>query len=179
MLKKFDEFIKSRGMKEEAFIPETPPAPETEKKIHNGKEVSGFKEVIEVEGLGPMKAKLDTGNTTKYNAIIVQDFTEKDGKVYFKFNGEEKVYDIVKHIRIWHHGKSTERPVIKVDIKFNDKEYKDELVDLKISDLTGTKHYRSRMLICKDFMERANIVIDPSKDFKLTDKKDLKKKKKK
>jgi len=177
MLKKFDEYIKSRGVKVESFIPETPVHP-TSKETHDGKEVSGFKEVIEVIGLGKMKAKLDTGNTA-YNAIIVQDFEEKDGKVSFDFNDEKKEYDIVKHIKIWHHGKATERPVIKVDIKFNGKEYKDELVDLKISDLSGTKTYRSRMLLCKDFMSRAKVVVDPSKEFKLTDKKEIKKKKKK
>lgn len=184
MLKKFDEFIKSRGGQTESFIPEIPAGPESqgqkspEKHTHDGKEISGFKEVIEVEGLGKMKAKLDTGNTA-YSAIIVQDCEEKDGKVSFDFNGEKKTYDIVKHIKIWHHGKSTERPVIKVDIKFNDKEYKDELVDLKKSDLTGTKNYRCRMLLCKDFMSRANIVVDPSKDFRLTDEDELPKKNKK
>ena len=176
MLKKFDEFIKSRGIKEESFIPDDSKSPKT----IDGKEVAGLKEVIEIEGLGKMKVKLDSGNTTRFNALIVQDYYEdKDKKtVKFDFNGEEKEYDVVKHIRIWHHGKSTERPVIKVNIKFNGKEYKDELVDLKISDLTGTKHYRSRMLLCKDFMAKANLVIDPSKEFKLTDKKEIKKKKK-
>ena len=176
MLKKFDEFIKSRGIKEESFIPDDSKSPKT----IDGKEVAGLKEVIEIEGLGKMKVKLDSGNTTRFNALIVQDYYEdKDKKtVKFDFNGEEKEYDVVKHVRIWHHGKSTERPVIKVDIKFNGKEYKDELVDLKISDLTGTKHYRSRMLLCKDFMAKANLVIDPSKEFKLTDKKEIKKKKK-
>ena len=148
------------------------------KHTHDGKQISGFKEVVEIVGLGKMKAKLDTGNTA-YSAIICQDFKEQDGKVTFEFNGEDRTYDVVKHIRIWHHGKSTKRPVIRVDIKFNGKLYKDELVDLKISDLTGTKNYRTRMLICKDFMERANIVIDPSKEFKLTDKNDLSKKAKK
>lgn len=136
------------------------------------KEVAGFKEVIEVVGLGKMKAKLDTGNTA-YNAIICQDYFEKDGKVKFDFNGKEYEYPVEKHVRIWHHGKSTERPVIKVDLIFNGKEYKDELVDLKISDLTGTKNYRSRMLLCKKFMSKANIVIDPSKDFNLTDEKEI------
>ena len=176
MLKKFDEYIKSRGVKEESFIPDAPKSDSTS----NGKEISGFKEVIEIVGLGKMKAKLDTGNTTRFNALIVQDYYEdKDKKtVKFDFNGEEKEYYVVKHIRIWHHGKSTERPVIKVNIKFNGKEYKDELIDLKISDLTGTKNYRSRMLLCKDFMTKANIMIDPSKEFKLTDKKELPKKKK-
>ena len=73
--------------------------------------------------------------------------------------------------------KSTERPVIELDIKFHNTIYKSEKVNLKISDLTGTKHYRCRMLLSKQFMSRANIVIDPSKTFELTDKKELKKKK--
>ena len=62
-------------------------------------------------------------------------------------------------------------------ILFNGKEYKDELVDLKISDLTGTRDYRSRMLLSKAFMAKANIVIDPSKEFNITNKKEIKKKK--
>lgn len=176
MLKKFDEFIKSKGMQSESFTPETPKGPKTS----DGKEVAGLKEVIEIEGLGKMKVKLDSGNTAM-NALIVQDYYEdKDEKtVKFDFNGEEKKFDVEKHIRIWHHGKATERPVIKVNIKFNDKVYKDEFIDLKISDLTGTKNYRCRMLLCKDFMKKADIVIDPSKEFKLTDEEELPKKKKK
>lgn len=161
-IKSYDEFI--NGVKESSS--------------HDGKTVSGFKEVIEVVGLGKMKAKLDTGNTA-YSAIICQDYYEKDEKVKFDFNGKEYEYPVEKHVRIWHHGKSTERPVIKVDLVFNGKTYKDEYVDLKISDLTGTKNYRSRMLLCKKFMEKANIIIDPSKDFKLTNKKDIDKPKKK
>lgn len=160
----------------EEFIKETNSVKESS--THDGKTVSGFKEVIEIVGLGKMKAKLDTGNTA-YSAIIVQDYYEKDGKVKFDINDKEYEYPVEKHVRIWHHGKSTERPVIKVDLIFNGKTYKDELIDLKISDLTGTKSYRSRMLICKKFMEKANIIIDPSKDFKLTDENDIDKPKKK
>jgi hypothetical protein len=175
MLKKFEEYIKDKEMKSESFIPDAPKSSQTS----DGKDVAGLKEVIEVEGLGKMKVKLDSGNTAM-NALIVQDYYENkdDNTVKFDFNGEEKKFDVEKHIRIWHHGKSTERPVIKVNIKFNGKTYKDELIDLKISDLTGTKNYRSRMLLCKDFMKKANIVIDPSKEFKLTSKEELPKKKK-
>lgn len=174
MIKKFEEYIRElRG--QEIVNLEIPRLYED-----NNKDVAGLKEVIEVEGLGKMKVKLDSGNTAM-NALIVQDYFEDKDKrtVKFDFNGEEKTFDVVKHIRIWHHGKSTERPVIKVNIKFNGKEYKDEFIDLKVSDLTGTKNYRCRMLLCKDFMAKAKIVIDPSKEFKLTDKKDLPKKKKK
>ena len=176
MLKKFDEYLRDKGIQVESFIPDTPKNTHTS----DGKDVAGLKEVIEVEDLGKMKVKLDSGNTAM-NALIVQDYYEDkdEGTVKFDFNGEEKKFDVVKHIRIWHHGKSTERPVIKVNIKFNGKTYEDELIDLKISDLTGTKNYRCRMLLCKDFMKKANVVIDPSKEFKLTDKKELPKKKKK
>ena len=176
MLKKFNEYLRDKGIQVESFTPDTPKNTHTT----DGKDVAGLKEVIEVEGLGKMKVKLDSGNTAM-NALIVQDYYEDkdDGTVKFDFNGEEKKFEVVKHIRIWHHGKSTERPVIKVNIKFNGKVYKDEFVDLKISDLTGTKNYRCRMLLCKDFMKKADIVIDPSKEFKLTDKKELPQKKKK
>lgn len=164
-IKSFDEFINNTPMVESSHNSEQ-------------KEVSGLKEVIEIVGLGKMKAKLDSGNTAM-NALIVQDYYEKNGKVKFEYNKKEYEYPVEKHIRIWHHGKSTERPVIKVDLIFNGKTYKDEFIDLKISDLTGTKNYRSRMLLCKDFMTRAKIIIDPSKTFKLTDEKDIDKPKKK
>ena len=100
MLKKFDEYIKSKGVKEESFIPDTPSDTAPSKTTHDGKSVSGFKEVIEVVGLGKMKCKLDSGNTTRFNALIVQDYYEdKDKKtVKFDFNGEEKEYVVVKHI---------------------------------------------------------------------------------
>lgn len=170
MIKKYAEFVKSLMATNESH--------DVENKTDDGKKVSGLKEVVEIIGLGKMKAKLDSGNTTNQCALIVQKFEEKDGKVKFDFNGEEQEYEVVDHKKIWHHGESTERPVIKVDIKFHDSIYKDELVNLKISDLTGTKHYRCRMLLSKQFMSRANVVVDPSKTFELTDKKDLKKDKK-
>lgn len=175
MIQKFEDFIKSNRIKEENFTPQV--KEDVEDKL--GKKVSGLKEVIEIEGLGKMKAKLDSGNTAM-NALIVQDYYEdKDNKtVKFEYDGQEMNYDVVKHIRIWHHGKATERPVIKVNITFNGKSYPDEYINLKISDLAGSKDYRSRMLLCKDFMSRAKIIIDPSKEFELTDKKEIKKNKK-
>lgn len=174
MVQKFDEFVKSLEMREENFTPEVKDDNQTD----DGKKVSGLKEVIEVMGLGKMKAKLDSGNTAQC-ALIVQSCEEKDGKVYFEFNGEQKEYEVVDHKKIWHHGHSTERPVIKLDIKFHNTIYSDELVNLKISDLKGAKDYRCRMLLSKQFMSRANIVVDPSKNFELTDETELKHKHKK
>lgn len=177
MIKKFEDFIKDISLKTESK--HTTDDKDSKVKVDGEhKHLAGVKEVIEVVGLGKMKVKLDSGNSSLC-ALIVQDFKEdKDNKkVKFMFGGEEREYDVVKHVRIWHHGTATIRPVIKLDLIFNDKEYKDELVDLKISDLTGTRDYRSKMLLSKAFMSKANIVIDPSKEFNITDKKEIKKKK--
>ena len=177
MIKKFEDFIKDISLKTENK--HTTDDKDSKVKVDGEhKHLAGVKEVIEVVGLGKMKVKLDSGNSSLC-ALIIQDFEEdKDNKkVKFMFGGEEREYDVVKHVRIWHHGTATIRPVIKLDLIFNDKEYKDELVDLKISDLTGTRDYRSRMLLSKAFMAKANIVIDPSKEFNITDKKEIKKKK--
>ena len=177
MIKKFEDFIKDISLKTESK--HTTDDKDSKVKVDGEhKHLAGVKEVIEVVGLGKMKVKLDSGNSSLC-ALIIQDFEEdKDNKkVKFMFGGEEREYDVVKHVRIWHHGTATIRPVIKLDLIFNDKEYKDELVDLKISDLTGTREYRSKMLLSKAFMTKANIVIDPSKEFNITNKKEIKKKK--
>ena len=171
MIQKFDEFVKNLDLKESVKHRK-----EKNDKTEDGKNVSGLKEVIEVIGLGKMKAKLDSGNTAQC-ALIVKDFEENDGKVKFTFNGEEKEYEVVDHKTIMHHGEATKRPVIKLDIKFHNSIYSDELVNLKISDLKSDKEYRCRMLLSKQFMSRANIVVDPSKNYKLTDRKELNKNK--
>ena len=179
MIKKFEDFVKDLSLKTESKHIDN----EKKSKVKiddEHKYLAGVKEVIEIVGLGKMKVKLDSGNSSLC-ALIVQDFKEdkENKKVKFDFGGKERTYDVVKHVTIWHHGTATVRPVIKLDLIFNDKEYKDELVDLKISDLTGARDYRSKMLLSKAFMSKANIVIDPSKEFNITDKKDIKKKKNK
>lgn len=179
MIKRFEDFIKDLSLKTESKQHTDSEEKKSKVKVDGEhKHLAGVKEVIEVVGLGKMKVKLDSGNSSLC-ALIIQDFKEdKENKtVTFEFDGEERKYDVVKHVRIWHHGTATIRPVIKLDLIFNGVEYKDELVDLKISDLTGTKDYRSRMLLSKAFMTKANIVIDPSKEFNITNKKEIKKKK--
>lgn len=179
MIKSFEDFIKDISLKTESK--DINSENKSKVKVDNEhKYLAGVKEVIEVVGLGKMKVKLDSGNSSLC-ALIVQDFEEdkENNIVKFKFDGKERTYDVIKHVRIWHHGTATIRPVIKLDLIFNGVEYKDELVDLKISNLTGTKHYTSRMLLSKAFMSKANIVIDPSKEFNITNKKEIKKRKSK
>jgi len=139
------------------------------------KNVAGVKEVIILDEIGKVKAKLDSGNSA-INAIIVDTYDIKDDMVEFNMFDKKYVFDIVEMKNIYHHGKLTKRPVIELDCVFNNVEYKKEKFSIKINDLHNLK-YHSRVLLCKDFLTRANVVIDPSKTFEISKKKDLKRKK--
>lgn len=144
--------------------------------INEEKEISGVKEVVEIEGIGTLKAKLDSGNSAMC-ALIVKDYKEDDDTVSFKIRGKEYRFPVEEHISIVHVGKKTKRPVIRLNIKFNGETYKNEKINIKVSDIASVdeKHYMSRMLLSKQFLEKAKVIIDPAKEFELTDKKDLKK----
>ena len=119
MIKRFEDFVKDFSLKTESKQKDV----EKESKVKvddEHKYLAGVKEVIEIVGLGKMKVKLDSGNSSLC-ALIVQDFKEDEEKkiVKFNFDGREKTYDVVKHVRIWHHGVATVRPVIKLDLIFN------------------------------------------------------------
>lgn len=144
--------------------------------VNEEKEISGVKEVVEIEGIGTLKAKLDSGNSAMC-ALIVKEFKEDNDTVSFKIRGKEYRFPVEEHISIVHIGKKTERPVIRLNIKFNGKTYKNEKINIKVSDIATVdeKHYLSRMLLSKQFLEKAKVLIDPAKEFELTDEKDLKK----
>ena len=93
--------------------------------VNEEKEVSGVKEVVEIEGIGTLKAKLDSGNSAMC-ALIVKDFKEDNDTVSFEIRGKEYRFPVEDHISIVHVGKKTERPVIRLNIKFNGKTYKNE-----------------------------------------------------
>ena len=133
--------------------------------VNEEKEVSGVKLVVDIEGIGTLKAKLDSGNSAMYALIS------------FEIRGKEYRFPVEDHISIVHVGKKTERPVIRLNIKFNGKTYKNEKINIKVSDISTVdeKHYLSRMLLSKQFLEKAKVLIDPAKEFELTDEKDLKK----
>ena len=90
MIKKFEDFIKDLSLKTESK--HTTDDNKSKVKVDGKhKHIAGVKEVIEVVGLGKMKVKLDSGNSSLC-ALIVQDFDEdkENKKVKFMFNGEER-----------------------------------------------------------------------------------------
>ena len=78
MIKKFEDFIKDISLKTESKHEDI----EKESKVKiddEHKYLAGVKEVIEIVGLGKMKVKLDSGNSSLC-ALIVQDFEEDNEK---------------------------------------------------------------------------------------------------
>ena len=91
MIKRFEDFIKDLSLKTESKQHIDTDEKKSKVKVDGEhKHLAGVKEVIEVAGLGKMKVKLDSGNSSLC-ALIVQDFKEdKENKtVTFEFNGEE------------------------------------------------------------------------------------------
>ena len=74
IIKKFEDFIKDISLKTESK--HTTDDKDSKVKVDGEhKHLAGVKEVIEVVGLGKMKVKLDSGNSSLC-ALIVQDFKE-------------------------------------------------------------------------------------------------------
>ena len=72
MIKKFEDFVKELSLKTES----KQPTDDKESKVKvdgEHKHLAGVKEVIEIVGLGKMKVKLDSGNSSLC-ALIVQKF---------------------------------------------------------------------------------------------------------
>lgn len=125
----------------------------------------GYKEMVKVNGMD-LIAKFDTGN-----GVFCVMHADK-----YKINTEEKT------VKWWSHGKKfknkytdmekievggakkyfEERPHMFFDIIFNGKIYKN--VNFTIDDRSD----RTPVLLDRDFMERANVSVNPAKQFVIT-----------
>ena len=93
MIKRFEDFVKDLSLKIESKQKDV----EKESKVKiddEHKYLAGVKEVIEIVGLGKMKVKLDSGNSSLC-ALIVQDFKE-DEEHDLDIDKEENQNDFVE-----------------------------------------------------------------------------------
>ena len=123
---------------------------------------AGFHERIVIDGYGPVRAKFDTGNGTTASMFHVDKIDvsgktvkwEKDGKKFTsKLEGESqatRMDDI------------DERPIVFVDITFNNKLYTDVPIGLTIKDS------RSTFLINRDLLTRFKVNVNPNRKFILS-----------
>ena len=123
---------------------------------------AGFQERIVIDGYGPVRAKFDTGNGTTASMFHVDKIDvsgktvkwEKDGKKFTsKLEGESQATRM---------GDIDERPIVFVDITFNNKLYTDVPIGLTIKDS------RSTFLINRDLLTRFKVNVNPNRKFILS-----------
>jgi len=113
------------------------------------------------------KARIDTGATTSsINAVNMQRF-ERDGEKWVKFNLttdedaeliEAPLVRIAKIIQSGNPGESTERPVIKLNVRIGDVSHNSEFT------LTDRMHMDYPVLIGRTFMKDV-ILVDVSQEY--------------
>lgn len=113
-----------------------------------------------------LKAKADTGNGA-YNVIDADNivFNNSDYTVSFSINGKKLVKDVVDILKIsigGHKNQVAERPLIKLDIMWNNQLYKDVLFTLD-----KRKAPRQPILLCRNFLRQIGVSVDPNSKFTL------------
>ena len=124
-----------------------------EKKVLLERLVIGLEEPVLVKGLGELQAKIDSGNGG-YNVIHGTDLHQQGNQLTFttkdKFDHETKMTaTVVDDIDVNMGGGNIEkRPVIELDIKFANEDYKK--IPFSVSDRSTNTH---PILISKGFVE--------------------------
>jgi len=113
------------------------------------KTVLGLEETIYIDGVGQIRAKLDTGNGA-FNVLHGQDI-KQDGKMvrFTTENGMVLEKPISDHITInLGAGNTEDRPVVLLNIKIGDKVFKD--TPFSIGNRSQNTH---KVLIGKNFIQ--------------------------
>jgi len=131
--------------------------------------LAGVWETFEHEKLGGIIGKMDTGNSSKTSVIHAETYEIKGKKINWELNGVKMISKIeeMKKINLGGFRDRTEiRPSILLDFTFAGTLYKNMRFTI---DDRGKK---TPILINRDFMNKANIAIDPSRKFILTERLD-------
>jgi hypothetical protein len=126
------------------------------------KPVFGVNEYIDIDGIGRLKAKIDSGNEA-YNVLHGVDVSEEGESISFTtVNGKRikapRSGDIKIHIGS---GVKEDRPIVKLNIKIGDKKYQD--IPFSIADRSENV---DPILVGEPFLKKLNAVIDVNKGIK-------------
>ena len=125
------------------------------------KQVLGLIEFFDVDGVGKIPSKLDSGNGA-FNVIHGEDIQIQGNKVLFKtVNNKHLIKDKVDDISInVGAGNIEERPVVNFDLKIGNKEFKD--IPFSVGNRTSNLF---KILVSKDFIEKElDALIDVSQE---------------
>ena len=131
------------------------------KQFFTEKQVLGLIEFIELEGIGKIPSKLDSGNGA-FNVLHGDDIQIQGKKVFFRtFNNRTMLKDIVTTITInVGAGNTEERPVVNFNVRVGNKEFYD--IPFSIGN-RATNVFK--VLVGKGFIEdKLDALIDVSKE---------------
>ena len=131
--------------------------------------LAGVWETFEHEKLGGIIGKMDTGNSSKTSVIHSDTYEIKGKKINWELNGVKMTSQIEEMKKISLGGfrdREEIRPSIRLDFTFAGFLYKN--MKFTIDD----RGKKTPLLINREFMKTANISIDPSRKFILTEKLD-------
>ncbi len=130
----------------------------TFKKFFESNKPVGLIETITFEELGPIEAKIDSGNGA-YNVLHGVNIVEDGNEVSFDtVDNKTLKKKLVEHIDInIGSGNIETRPVVLFDIEIGDKKYP----DTKFS-IGDRKENEYKILVGKDFIEKLGGLIDVS-----------------
>ena len=124
---------------------------------------SGFHETLDIEGYGLIRSKFDTGNGTKASMLIVDKLDVQGKTVKWEKNGKKFTSKLQGISKPTHIGKIAERPIVHVNIKFNNMNYVDVPIGLQTEDAAST------FLINRDLLTRFKVSVNPNRKFVLSD----------
>ena len=125
------------------------------------KQVFGLIEFFDLDGVGKIPAKLDSGNGA-YNVLHGEDIQIQGNKVFFRTeNGKtllkDKKGDITINVGA---GNTEDRPIVEFNFRIGNKEFKD--IPFTLSD-RSTNLYK--ILVGKEFIENElDALIDVSQE---------------
>jgi hypothetical protein len=123
------------------------------------KTVIGLIERINLHGIGPVDAKIDSGNGA-YNVLHGEDIVRQGNKVMFKTVDGKKIVKDVKEIITINvgAGNTEERPVVLFRMDFAGETF--DNIPFSIGN-RGSNEYK--ILIGKDFIKQLDALIDVTK----------------
>ena len=124
---------------------------------------AGYHETVEIEGYGPTRAKFDTGNGTNASMFDVDKIVIQSKTVKWEKDGKKFTSKLIGTSKPTHFGKIDERPIVNVNIKFNNMIYVDVPIGL------STKDSASTFLVNRDLLARFKVSVNPKRKFVLSD----------
>ena len=129
---------------------------------HSFNKESGFHERVVIDGYGPIRAKFDTGNGTHASMFVVDKIDVKGKIVKWEKDGHKFTSKLQGESHPTHNEKIDERPIVLVNVTFNNKFYTDVPIGL------STKDSKSTFLVNRDLITRFKVNVNPNRKFVLS-----------